>query len=137
MQRDIIILVVDDDESVFQFISVVLQDFGQIIYAHDGEEALEKIANWDIDVIISDIDMPRLDGVELLKILKQEQKIPTPVIIISGVGIKGLSPAESVAHCLKLDAFDYLDKADMTLEKLRNVVRRALESRVKNMTDAD
>ena len=122
-----LILVVDDDESIYQFISLALHELGEVIYAGDGKEALEKIMSLDIDVIISDISMPRLDGEELLKILKQEQKVATPVIMITGVGIRDLTPVQSAVHCMKLGAFDYLDKQDLV--ELRGVVERALDSR--------
>ena len=129
-----LILAVDDKEDMCQFISLALQGLGKVISAYNGEEALKKIADLDIDVIISDIDMPRLDGAKLLEILKQEQKVTTPVIMITGVGIHGLNSVQSAVHCMKLGAFDYLDKKD--LEKLRDVVKRALESRelLKNVT---
>ena len=132
-----LILVIDDEENMSKFMLLALRELGKVICAYDGEAALKRIADLDIDVIISDIDMPRLDGAKLLEILKQEQKVTTPVIMITGVGISGLTPVQSAVHCMKLDAFDYLDKQDITLEKLRGVVKRALESRklLKNVTD--
>lgn len=132
-----LILLVDDEENMCQFISLALQELGEVACAYDGEEALKRIADLDIDVIISDIDMPRLDGVKLLGILKQEQKVTTPVIMITGVGIRGLTSVQSAVHCMKLGAFDYLDKQDISL--LRDVAKRALESRelLKNITDLD
>ena len=132
-----LILLVDDEENMCQFISLALQELGEVACAYDGEEALKRIADLDIDVIISDIDMPRLDGVKLLGILKQEQKVTTPVIMITGVGIRGLTSVQSAVHCMKQGAFDYLDKQDISL--LRDVVKRALESRelLKNITDLD
>jgi two-component system response regulator AtoC len=131
-----LILAVDDKEDMCQFISLALQGLGKVISAYNGEEALKKIADLDIDVIISDIDMPRLDGAKLLEILKQEQKVTIPVIMITGVGIHGLNPVQSAVHCMKMGAFDYLDKQDISLEKLQDLVKRALESRelLKNVT---
>ena len=131
-----LILAVDNEEDMCQYISLALQWLGTVISASNGEEALKKIADLDIDVIISDIDMPRLDGAKLLEILKQEQKVTIPVIMITGVGMQGLNPVQSAVHCMKMGAFDYLDKQDISLETLRDVVKRALESRelLKNVT---
>jgi len=130
------ILAVDDKEDMRQFISLALQGLGKVISASDGEEALKRIADWDIDVIISDIDMPRLNGAKLLDILKQEQKVTIPVIMITGVGLDGLNAVQSAVHCMKMGAFDYLEKQD--LENLREVVKRALESRelLKHVTNS-
>jgi len=137
-RNNALILAVDDEEDMRQFISLALQGSDKVICACDGEEALKRIADLDIDVIIADIDMPRLDGAKLLEILKQEQKVATPVIMITGVGIRGLTSVQSAVHCMKLGAFDYLDKQNISLEKLRDVVKRALKSRdlLKNITDS-
>ena len=134
-----LILVVDDDERLCQKTSLVLQELGKVISVYNGKEALKKIADLDIDVILSDIDMPELDGVKLLEVLKQEQQVATPVIMITGVGVRGLTSVQSAVLCMKLGAFDYLDKQDISLETLRDVVKRALESRelLKSITDSD
>jgi len=136
-ESNVLILVVDDDENIYQYISLALHELGEVIYTCDGEEALKKIEALDIDVITSDIARPGLDGMKLLKILKQEQKVATPVIMITGVGIHGLNPVQSAVRCIKLGAFDYLDKQDLV--KLRDVVERALGSRelLKKMQDSD
>ena len=128
-----LILMVDDDERLCQKISLVLQELGKVISVYNGKEALKKIADLDIDVILSDIDMPELDGVKLLEVLKQEQQVATPVIMITGVGVRGLTSVQSAVLCMKLGAFDYLDKQDISLEILRDVVKRALKERSKKL----
>jgi two-component system response regulator MprA len=83
------ILVVDDESGIREFLSDLLIFLGyQPIMAADGSEALEIITHNKPDMIITDINMPRMDGIELLKAVKREDA-NIPVLLISGYKING------------------------------------------------
>ena len=73
--------------------------------ACDGQEALERLATFNADVIVADLVMPRMDGFELLRHLKQSGDL-TPAIALTGFG--SIEKALSVVHDLK--AFWFLEK---------------------------
>ncbi|MBI5264012.1 MAG: response regulator [Bradyrhizobium sp.] len=77
-------LVVDDDEDVLDVMTSMLEDLGcEVLYARSGTEALHLLKNDRIDIIITDINMPDIDGVELARRAKQ-QKPDLGVLVVSG-----------------------------------------------------
>jgi DNA-binding response OmpR family regulator len=79
------ILIVDDDPAIVAVLEQLLDDEGfEVRYALDGREALSEIRRIHPDVILSDIMMPTLDGVELTRALR-DQGDPTPVVLMSAV----------------------------------------------------
>ena len=81
------ILVVDDSPTVVKFVSISLRNRGfNVVAASDGMEAIEKLSGLDstVDLIITDLNMPNLDGYGLIETLRQnEQHRQTPIIILS------------------------------------------------------
>ncbi len=117
------ILVVDDEEIVIQSCLRVLSGAGfEIDAAHDGLEALSMINENDYDVLILDIKMPKMDGMEVL----QRAKEAHPDIDV--IMITGLHEIETAVQAMKLGAFDYLPKP-FDPEELELVVARAFERR--------
>jgi len=100
------VLIVDDDERQRRALTAMLceRDF-DTQSAADGQEALERLAAFNADVIITDLVMPRMDGFELLRRLKERGDL-TPAIALTGFG--GMDKALSAVHELK--AFWYLEK---------------------------
>ncbi len=98
------ILVVDDDKQIVDAISRLLQlnDF-EVLKAYDGFQVLEKIKNFEIDLIILDVMMPNLDGLLTLKKLREEKNIP--VIMLSAK-----TENEDKVLGLQLGADDYISK---------------------------
>jgi DNA-binding NtrC family response regulator len=100
------ILIVDDDERQRQALVAMLSDSDfETRVACDGQEALERLATFNADVIVADLVMPRMDGFELLRNLKQRGDL-TPAIALTGFG--SIEKALSVVHDLK--AFWFLEK---------------------------
>jgi DNA-binding NtrC family response regulator len=100
------ILIVDDDERQRQTLVAMLSDGNfETQVACDGQEALERLATFNADVIVADLVMPRMDGFELLRHLKQRGDL-TPAIALTGFG--SIEKALSVIHDLK--AFWFLEK---------------------------
>ena len=100
------ILIVDDDQRQCTALAAMLsEDHFETQFASDGQEALERLATFDADVIVSDLVMPHMDGFELLKHLRDHGN-PTPTIVLTGFG--SLEKALSAVHDLK--AFWFLEK---------------------------
>jgi len=100
------ILIVDDDERQRTALAAMLSDGDfDIRVAADGQEALEQLSAFNADVIVADLIMPRMDGFELLKRLKDRGDL-TPAIALTGFG--SMEKAISAVHDLK--AFWFLEK---------------------------
>jgi len=115
------ILIVDDDASIRKVLSVSLTDEGyQVSTAPDGEQALEVLTEMQPKVILADIRMPGMDGIELLQKIKQRDS-DTEVIMISGHGDMHLA-----IQSLQYDAADFVTKP-IDDEALRVALKRAWE----------
>src|ERR1035438_5450700 len=100
------ILIVDDDERQRKALAAMLSDCDyEIQVACDGQEALERLAAFSADVIVADLVMPRMDGFELLRCLKERGDL-TPAIALTAFG--SMDKALSAIHDLK--AFWFLEK---------------------------
>ncbi|MGA9209003.1 MAG: response regulator, partial [Terriglobales bacterium] len=117
------ILVVDDEEIVIRSCLRILEGNGyEIDVAHDGHEALRKVESNTYDVMILDIMMPNLGGMEVLRRVKETH--PDIDVIM----ITGLSQIETAVQAMKLGAFDYISKP-FEPDELKLVVQRARERR--------
>ena len=114
------VLIVDDDEAIRDTLYELLETDHRCHVAETAERAMKWLEMEIYDVIITDISMPGLSGVELLGYVRQRQP-ETPVIVISGITDR--AHAEGM---LKLGAFDYLLKP-FTLEEVERSVNRAVE----------
>jgi two-component system, NtrC family, response regulator AtoC len=115
------ILIVDDESSMRLFLSSVLEGEGyQVTPAANGKEAVELIRRRRFDLIVSDVRMPELGGMELLKLVK-EQSPETPVVILTAFG-----SIESAVEAMKLGAADYLTKPLQSPDEVRMVAARLL-----------
>ncbi len=119
------ILVVDDEPGIRQSLCGVLEDDGYVCSAvESGEECLTEVARQPYDIVLLDVWLPGIDGLETLARI---QEIPIPdrpeVVIISGHGT-----IETAVKATKLGAFDFIEKP-LTIEKVTVVVKNALEQR--------
>jgi len=112
------VLVVDDEE---EFVGPLKERLElremDVSTATTGEEALEKIKNYNYDVVILDIVMPGMDGIEALKLIKRDKPL-TEVIMLTGH-----ATVESAIDGMKWGAFDYLMKPTRTDELIGKVTR--------------
>ncbi len=115
------VLVVDDEEDVRDTLSSVLKQLNYVPYvAENGVEALKVIEREHIDVVLSDLYMPEMDGIELLKRLRaQDSKI---VFLM----ITAHPTIETAVEAIKKGAYDYLTKP-FHIEEVRLKINRALE----------
>ena len=99
------ILVVDDEESIRDLLRLVLTGEGySVVTANDGEEAIEHLEAQRFDLVITDLVMPRVNGVEVLRAAKRIDS-NFPVIVITGY-----PSVETVTELVRLGAGDYLTK---------------------------
>jgi len=118
------VLVVDDREGIRSFIAEALDGAGyQVVTAADGAEAMEAAGAGRFHLVITDLKMPRMDGMELLARLRRLD--PTlPVIVLTAHGT-----IDNAVEAMKLGAFDYLTKPLEGPAQLRRLVRRAIDHR--------
>jgi len=117
------ILIIEDEAAIRRVLSKILSeesDTYQVEDAEDGESGYEKIKNNDYDLVLCDIKMPKMDGVELLEAVKKI-KPEIPMVMISGHG-----DMETAINTMRLGAFDYISKPP-DLNRLLNTVRNALD----------
>ena len=116
------ILVVDDDDTIRETLYELLSEAYVCETAETAEKALARLEGDVYDVVLTDISMPGLSGVELLGHIRQRFS-NTPVIIVSGIDDR--AHAEGL---IKLGAFDFIMKP-FTLEGVEDSVKRAVEHR--------
>ena len=99
------ILIVDDEKNYPLILSAVLQEEGfEPLMSHSGEEALEIIDHSDVDLVLTDMKMPKMDGLETLARIKEEHPL------VEVIMLTGHATVESAIEGMKLGAFDYLMK---------------------------
>ncbi len=117
------ILVVDDEQSMTQFLSIVLRKEGfHVTAVSNGRDALDKVKSENYDVVITDIKMPGMDGIQLLNLIKKHDP-SLPVVIMTAYASQQ-SAIDAVNH----GAFQYLIK-NAKNDEIKLVVRNALEIR--------
>ena len=117
------ILVVDDEQSMAQFLGIVLRKEGyQVSTANNGRDAMEKVKAEAFDVVITDIKMPGMDGIQLLQGLKKHDP-SLPVVIMTAYASQ-----QSAIDAVNLGAFQYLIK-NAKNDEIKLIVRNAIEMR--------
>ena len=117
------VLIVDDETKIIESLEGLLSDDGfEVIHAYNGYEALKKVETESPDIVLLDIWMPGLDGIETLKEIKKSN--PTlPVVIITGHG-----SIEAAVDATKSGAFDFLEKP-LSIDRVMVTINNALNFR--------
>jgi len=119
------ILIIEDEAAIRRVLSKILSEESDTYIVEDAEDGvigLEKIKNNDYDLVLCDIKMPKMDGVEVLEAVKKI-KPEIPMVMISGHG-----DMETAIQTMRLGAFDYISKPP-DLNRLLNTVRNALDKK--------
>ena len=117
------ILVADDEAHVRKFLVDALAVQGyEVERASDGQEALQLFRKTPFDMVITDLRMPRMDGLTLLKALHEED--PTVLVVV----ITGYGTVEDAVEAIQNGAFNFLSKP-VSLKQLYEVVRKGMEHR--------
>lgn len=115
------VLVVDDENSIIDALSSILEDEGyNVITASSGEKGLKMFSKHNPDIILLDIWMPDMDGIETLKQIRAMDKD------VSIIMISGHSNIDTAVKAIKLGAYDFLEKP-LSLDKVIILIQRALE----------
>ena len=119
------LLIIDDERGIRNTLREILADEGhEVEVAENGKQGLEMAQAKAYDLIFSDIKMPEMDGLEVLKALKEgEEPVETPVVMISGHG-----DVETAVQALKAGAYDFLLKP-LDLNRILITTKNALESK--------
>lgn len=100
------ILICEDDEMVLKMVEFKLRKEGyEVQLANDGKEAAHKIEELKPDLIITDIMMPYLNGLEIVNHVRKILKLKTPIIIVSSIGLE-----KTVLEAFQLGADDFITK---------------------------
>ncbi len=119
------ILVVDDEEGMREFLGILLQKEGyRVQTAQSGQEALVRLGKERFDLVITDLKMPKMSGIELLNRIKE--KDPDVGVVL----ITAYASTETAVDAMKGGAFDYIAKP-FDVEEMKEVVRGALKKRLK------
>ncbi|MEW4925635.1 sigma-54 dependent transcriptional regulator [Algibacter sp. 2305UL17-15] len=117
------ILIIEDEAAIRRVLVKILSeenDTYEVEEAEDGLSGIEKIKKDDYDLVLCDIKMPKMDGVEVLEATKKI-KPETPIVMISGHG-----DLDTAVNTMRMGAFDYISKPP-DLNRLLNTVRNALD----------
>lgn len=120
------ILIIEDEAAIRRVLGKIISeedDAYEVEEAEDGLLGIEKIKDNDYDLVLCDIKMPKMDGVEVLEKAKKI-KPEIPFVMISGHG-----DLDTAVHTMRLGAFDYISKPP-DLNRLLNTVRNALDRKV-------
>ncbi len=117
------LLVVDDELSMQEFLSIMLKKEGYSpICSGSGEDAVKKLSSQEFDAVITDLNLPNLDGIGVLREVRDRQP-GTPVIMITAY-----ASAKTAIEALKLGAYDYVMKP-FNVDELKNIISNALEKK--------
>ncbi len=129
VNRQCTILVVDDERSIREMLAIVFERDGhRVLQAEGGRSAVEQMRREPVDLLVSDIRMPDMSGVDLLR----EAKRIDPDVI--GIMITAYTSTESAVEALRLGAHDYVSKP-FDVDELKVKVREALVLRPRVFLD--
>src|SRR5437660_3035697 len=115
------ILIIDDDKSLLESYTVLLEDEFQVFTAETGERGLDLLRHEDVHLVLLDIRLPGIDGIEVLRRIKAMDE-NVDVIMITAV--KNVRVA---VEAIKIGAYDYLEKP-FEIDEILALLRRTLEN---------
>ena len=116
------ILVIEDKESMLDMLKQTLEAEGyQVVPARDGAEGIRKLADGSIALVLTDLKLPKKDGLEVLKAVKEENPL-LPVIVMTAFGT-----IETAVKAVKQGAYDFLTKP-FDMDHLLVLIKRALDT---------
>lgn len=117
------ILVVDDEKGMRDFLSIMLKKEGYgVVTAENGAAALKAVQDEIFDLVVTDVKMPELDGIAVLKAVKEVS--PETIVIM----VTAFATTETAVEAMKLGAYDYITKP-FKVDEIKLIIQKALEKR--------
>lgn len=116
------LLIVDDDKLTRETLASAFADSHQVLLAASGREALAMMTDRRVDIVLSDLIMPELDGMDMLRVINELDDRPEVIFVT------GHATIESAVQAMKLGAYDYVTKP-VHLERLTLMLDKAMEAR--------
>lgn len=118
------ILVIEDERIMLKVIEFRLRKDGfDVQIAEDGKAGLEIVQHWQPDIIVTDIMMPYISGLEIISTVRNELQLQTPIIVLSAVGLE-----KTVVEAFGLGADDFITKPfsaeELSIRVRKNLIRR-------------
>ena len=121
MEKVIRILVVDDEKNIVELMRKILSDYGyDVKTALSGQEAIEKLKKEEFDLVITDVIMPKIDGLELLEIINEIQPSAGTIIMT------GHSSTDTITGAFDRKASGFLLKPFKSVKQVINKIERVL-----------
>ena len=119
------ILIIDDDKAFAQTLKIYLSDiFPQIHFVSNGKEGIEYVKREIPDVVLTDLRMPNMDGLEVLRQIKEFDSSIAVIIITA------FDESDSIIKAMQLGAFDFFEKS-LDLKRIKLIVKKTLENKKK------
>lgn len=114
------IVIAEDDKFISEmYVTKLLSEGFDVECARDGQEAVEKICEIQPDIVLLDIFMPKLNGIEVLKKIRSDKKVKaTPVIVLTNASEK-----DHVSKAMEMGANDYLVKSSFTPDEVVSKIK--------------
>ena len=130
MQKLANILIVDDDPDVREAVKIILETQPyELIFASNGEECLEQVKKDTPDLIILDLLMPKKDGFEVIKELREHPSYPRiPILVLTAVKKEAAGRRYELETALRMDVDDYIEKPiqpDDLIDRVKRILTRA------------
>lgn len=117
------VLIADDDQPIRYLLTTILEREGyEVLSVANGNEAVQITQTEQFDLVIADLRMPGLDGMEVLKAIKKEVYQDTEVVIMTGH-----ASLDTATEAVRSGAYDYITKPFSSIEEVANVAKRAIE----------
>jgi len=117
------ILTIDDEEALRRSFRIFFEDLGFIVFeAHNGKAGIECYLQEQPDIVLVDLRMPEMDGLQVINILAKKDP-ELPIIVVSGTGI-----LQDAVEAIRAGAIDYITKPLTDMYVLEHVVNKALEN---------
>ena len=115
------ILVVDDDKQVADFLVYALKNFGHRPHAvYGGKEAIAALEKQTFDIVITDLSMPDIDGLGVLRVINRMKRKPTALMV------SGYATIQEAAEAIRQGAYDFIPKS-LHVHQLNEIVQRTMK----------